>query len=148
MQKVIKQWMPCATTQSGPFDPGRDLKEVSAKKHYTLGMVDYCPEHGVNVDIHHPHGRSTHPTHLELPHIPPTAYTPRNAAPCPSWPSAVPSHPPTPTLDRCNAHKRLVKAIAAKRDKQVRETAEREARKAWIRGHGLHSKGASHANRL
>ena len=38
-------------------------------------------------------------------------------------------------------------SIAAKRDKQIRETAERDARKAWIRGHGLHVKAASNAQR-
>ena len=56
--KSILQWVPQPTVSGTAFDPKRDMEMVSCKKgDYSLGMIDFCPEHGVNVATLHTQGR-------------------------------------------------------------------------------------------
>ena len=101
--KVIKVWAPAPTVVNTPFDPGRDLVELSAKKDYSLGMIDYCPVHGINVTELHTDGR-------------------------------------------CNSHKREVRNIAIRKQRQRRDVENKNAQRAFVRAHGVQGKaqGLSH----
>ena len=61
-------WLPAPSLAAGDrprqFDPKPDLQRLSAKEDYSMGLVDYCPIHGVNVALLH--GGCRCPAHMKM----------------------------------------------------------------------------------
>ena len=80
--------------------PGGKLQQSDLDKYslvegdYSLGLVPFCPVHGVNIHLLH-------------------------------------------NDRRCAPHNHKIYNIAAKKDKRVRETDQRQAQKAWVHANGV-----------
>ncbi len=53
---MVWAWGP-VDSDGAPASTRDDYREVQIGKHFSLGLVDFCPCHGVNVSIMHPEGR-------------------------------------------------------------------------------------------
>ena len=101
-EEPVYVWAPASTEREHEHAATTDLVTLNCKDDYSIGLVDYCPIHGVHVGLMHAGGQ------------------------------------------RCNEHRKAVKAANRRRTEKIEAQAAKAAQAAWVRANGKHkeAKGA------